>query len=244
MSRPILKTKKRHIQKRSADTAKAFAKRTIAAQTHALAALISIAGFVILYFQSRSFGIEHTVSTAIFAATATFTFLTSAVYHFASDGFECSPELELFFENLDHMAIYLFIAGTYTPFVLNVISEPWQSFMIKAVWIVAVVGIAYTFLKPKLPKWAQHRAVYTTVFVAMGWLLFLRLGEVYERLDPLPLFLLLAGGFSYSVGAVVYATKRPKLLEGFFGFHEVWHVLVVMGFLFHYAMIFQFYLPS
>jgi hemolysin III len=110
-----------------------------------------------------------------------------------------------------------------------------------SVWLMALFGIFYTAFRHKLPLWAQSRVVYTGVFVLMGWTLVVRIGEIYTKLPSAALAFFVAGSLAYSVGAVVYATKRPKLFEGLFGFHELWHVFVTLGFVCHYAMIGYFY---
>jgi hemolysin III len=127
-------------------------------------------------------------------------------------------------EKLDQWAIYLFIAGTYTPFLINVVASPWREILMISIWTMALVGILYTAFRHKFPKWAQSRIIYTSVFLMMGWTLLLRLGEIIEKLPPTPAELLLAGAGAYTLGAVVYITKRPHLFRGVFGFHELWHV--------------------
>jgi hemolysin III len=157
------------------------------------------------------------------------------------DGFQISKKLERRMEDFDHFAIFLFIAGTYTPFILNVIDPPWNSILLTVIWTVGAAGIVYTHLRPKLPKWAQHRMVYTGIFVLMGWTLVIRLGEALNHLSASGAFLLVAGGLSYTIGAVIYALKRPNLIPGVFGFHELWHVMVLAGYGFHYFLILNFY---
>ena len=183
----------------------------------------------------------HFWSCLAFCIPGILVFATSAIYHFLSDGSQISNKLEKILENLDHFSIYLFIAGTYTPFLMNAVSGRWRTILLISIWVIAITGILYTFLKPKLPKLLQHRFVYTTLFVLMGWTIVIRIGEIIHRLNALELFFLLAGAFSYTIGAVIYATKRPRLFEGIFGFHELWHVMVLFGFCFHYLLILSFY---
>jgi hemolysin III len=217
-------------------------KSTIAAQIHFLTALLAIAGLVLLLPVASRLGPEHFWGTLLFGLTALLVFGVSATYHFVSDGYEVEPALEEFMERLDHWAIYLFIAGSYTPFLINVIASPWKEILLVAIWAMAIIGILYTAFRERLPRWAQSRFVYTLVFVLMGWTLIVRIGEVWARLPATGMTLLLGGAASYSIGAVVYATKRPKLFAGVFGFHELWHVFVSVGYLLHYAMIRAFYL--
>ncbi len=93
----------------------------------------------------------------------------------------------------------------------------------------------------RLPQWARHRFFYTGIFLLMGWLLLIRIGEIFNNLSWSSLALLGAGALSYSVGALIYACKRPNIWKGVFGFHELWHVMVVFGYTFHYLLVLNFY---
>lgn len=219
-----------------------FFKRTIAAQMHLLTFFLALAGLVVLLpIAYEHGGPVHFWGTLVFGVTAMMVFGTSAVYHFMHDGMDMCPTLTDVMEKLDQYAIYLFIAGTYTPFLLNVIVSPWREVLMVAIWAIALSGILYTAFRHKLPQWAQSRAVYTSVFVLMGWALMVRAGEIAERLNWVGIGLLLGGALAYSIGAVVYVTKKPKLFEGIFGFHELWHGFVTLGFAFHYFMVISFY---
>lgn len=178
----------------------------------------------------------------MYSVSAILVFWISTLYHFLDDGFDISEKMRNWFENLDHFSIYLFIAGTYTPFLINVVAEPWKTRILILIWSIAFVGICYTHFRSRLPLWAQKRWVYTGIFVLMGWTLGLRVGEIIDKLSSLEVSFLLMGGFCYTVGALIYALKKPDLFPGFFGFHELWHVAVLLGALFHYFLIYQFYI--
>lgn len=184
---------------------------------------------------------KHFWACLMFGITGMLVFGISSFYHFLRDGFSISPRLELILEDLDHFAIYLFIAGTYTPFAINALDPPWSTILLTLIWVSGIVGILFTALKPRLPLWMQHRSVYTAIFVAMGCAFVIRFGEIFRHLNAYSLSLLLAGGASYVLGAMVYASKWPKLVVGIFGFHELWHVMVMIGFAFHYFLILGFY---
>lgn len=220
-----------------------FLKRTIAAQTHFAGCLAAFLGLLILI--EKTF---HLADTRHFWATLAFTipgvlvFGSSSLYHFLADGFHLSDRLYRWLENLDHFAIYLLIAGTYTPFLIHSVTSPWQGILLWTIWTLAVSGILYTAFKEHLPSWARHRYFRTGLFLLMGWVLIVRIGEVYKNVSSTSMWLLVAGGASYTLGAVVYALKRPRLFKNSFGYHELWHVMVVLGFGFHYFMILNFYL--
>ena len=230
-----------HIRRRPDHSTPLFLKRTLAAQLHALGGAAMIAGAYVLLPLAEKAGVVHFWACLSFLVTGITVFMVSSTYHFLTDGFEGSEELHLFFENLDHFSIYLFIAGTYTPFLMNAVSKPWQIPLLIGIWVVAILGIAYTWSKPSLPELLQRRGVYTSIFVAMGLMLLVRMGEITTRLSTPRLSLLVGGGVAYIVGAVFYATRRPKLFEGVFGFHELWHLMVLLGAGLHYLLIFSFY---
>jgi len=219
-----------------------FLRRTIAAQLHLLGCFAALVGLLILQqcVLHKAHGF-HIYACLIFGMTSIFVFGVSTIYHFMSDGFGISEKLEQRMEDLDHVSIFLFIAGTYTPFFFNAISEPLNQSLLWLIWSVAAAGIAYTLLRPKLPSWARHRFVNTGIFVLMGWIFLVYLGEAVAHMSAASFFNLIAGGVAYSVGAVIYATKRPNLFSGVFGFHELWHLMVLMGFGFHYFMVLDFY---
>lgn len=232
----------RSIQRHPNSSKRAFLKRTVSAQLHLFGWIAAIAGLaVLLHVVQAKDRPAHVIACLIFGLTSIFVFAVSTTYHFMHDGFVISPKLELRLEDLDHFAIFLFIAGTYTPFLLNVIAPPWRGILLTLIWGVGFAGIIYTHVRPRLPAWAQHRFVYTSLFLVMGWTLLVRIHEAYARLSPYQLGLLIAGAFTYSIGAVIYALKWPNLFKSGFGFHELWHLLVLGGYAFHYLMILDFY---
>lgn len=212
-------------------------RRTVAAQIHFIGAILfAIASWFVIQ-EARPLGAEAVLTTQVFAITGLCVLWTSTIYHFLSNGFHLENKAELFFENLDHFSIYLFIAGTYTPFFFFVVQSEWRDYLLWIVWSIAAVGIIYTQLKPSLPKILQGRVVGVSFFVLMGWTFVIRGGEILTGLSTLQFLLLLAGGLSYTIGAVVYARKRPDPWPGHFGYHEIWHILVLGGFGFHWALV-------
>lgn len=230
------------IFRRPMDTPSAFFKRTISAQLHGLGALAAIVGGYFLVSRAYfHFGFAHFLACCVFILGGIGVLITSSLYHFLHDGFSISPDLEALFEKLDHSAIYIFIAGSYSPFLMNSLIGPWRTWLIIGIWMIALLGIIYTFTRESLPLWMQHRYLYTGLFIAMGWTLLIRVGAVYDHLSLRSMMLFGLGALAYTIGAIAYATRRPKLFEGFFGFHEFWHLMVLIGFMFHYLMILDFY---
>ena len=230
------------MRRRPDHTTALFLKRTIAAQIHLVGFFLACVGLALLLYRTWSFADPLQFwACATFGLTAMLVFGVSATYHTLSDGLEISPRLDRIFEDLDHFSIYLFIAGTYTPVLLTTLQGPFRIPMLVLIWLIAICGIGYTHVKPKLPRWMQHRYFATGIFVAKGWVALLRIGAVVAGLSNFAFAMLALGAFSYTAGAVVYASKRPILFKDIFGFHELWHVMVLAGFVFHYLMILSFY---
>jgi hemolysin III len=233
---------KQHIQRHDDHSALTFFKRTISAQLHLLGFIAGIVGlFVLTRAASEHPDARHFWASLAFGVTSLCVFGASTFYHFMSDGYKISKEFDMWLHHLDHYAIYLFIAGTYTPFIFNVIAAPWDMYLIVAIWTIAVAGIAYTYLHPRLPLWMQHRYVSTAIYVLMGWTLIVKAPETFNNTSTASAALLVAGGLSYTFGAVIYALKRPNPFPGWFGYHEIWHIAVIMGATFHYFLILGFY---
>lgn len=232
----------RHFQRHPDHSWRAFLGRTVSAQLHLLGLIAAIVGLVVLlnHVGERD-DPSHFWACLAFGLTGIMVFATSTFYHFLSDGCVISPRFSQQLEDLDHFSIFLFIAGTYTPFLLNAINPPWRAILLTAIWSIGSVGIVYTYFRPRLPRWAQHRFLYTGIFVLMGWTLIIRLGEAYDHLNAVGVALLVGGGLSYSIGAIFYALKRPNFIKDIFGFHELWHVMVLAGFIQHYFLILNFY---
>jgi hemolysin III len=214
-----------------------FMQRTVAAQIHLLGALFFAWGSWVVTQEASALGDGAIWATRVFAVTGLCVLVTSSVYHFLANGFHLTNRAEMFFENLDHFSIFLFIAGTYTPFFYFVVKSEWRDVLLWTVWVIAAVGIVYTQLKPSLPHLLQKRGVGVSFFVLMGWTFIIRAGEILSALSNPQFMFLLAGGLSYTVGAVIYARKKPDPWPGHFGYHEIWHVLVLGGFGFHWALV-------
>lgn len=233
----------KHIQKHEQPGLLAFAGRTVSAQLHLVGAALAVLGLIfLLYFSWNKFKANHILACLIFGLTGISVFVSSTLYHFCSDGYVISKQLDKWLNDFDHFSIYLFIAGTYTPFVVNVVSKPWDLILLILIWTIAFTGILYSHFKPRLPAWAQHRIISTGIFLMMGWTLVIRWHEIYVNLSSNSFNLLLAGGLSYSIGAVIYILEWPNFVKGVFGFHELWHIMVMLGFGFHYFLILGFYL--
>lgn len=168
------------------------------------------------------------VACAVFAVTAALLFGTSAVYHRGT----WSPRTAALLRRADHSNIFLIIAGTYTPLAVILLPPTTARVLLIIVWTGAALGLAARIIWLNAPRW-----VYTPIYVALGWVAVGYMGEFWRTGGPAIVWLVAVGGLAYTLGAVVYALKRPNLSPRWFGFHELFHVGTVIGFWCHYAAI-------
>jgi hemolysin III len=168
------------------------------------------------------------VAAAAYGASLSALLATSALYHCV----HWSPGARRWMARLDHAMINLLIAGTYTPFGLLVMREPLADVLLTVVWVGAVLGIVLHLAWIDMPKWVSAAG-----YVALGWVGVLATPELVVHLGWTAIGLLLAGGLLYSLGALVYARRRPDPLPTVFGYHEVFHALVVVAAAVHFAAV-------
>lgn len=167
-------------------------------------------------------------STAVFGLTAVMLFGTSAVYHRG----RWSPRVQGVLRRLDHTNIFLIIAGTYTPLAVLLLPASTAKILLIIVWSGAILGLLARVLWLGAPRW-----VYVPVYVALGWVAVAFLPQFWRSGGPVIVWLVAAGGLAYTAGAVVYGLKRPNPSPRWFGFHEVFHTLTVVGYTCHYIAV-------
>ncbi len=199
---------------------------------HGTAALAAIVGAALL--AERAADGRHLVAGLIYAASMVAMYTVSTLYH--SIGWQ--EKRKAFMQRLDHSMIFLLVAGSFTPFGVVVLDGWIQKVLLILVWTIALVGITLKFLLPrvgvKLSITLQH---------TMGWLSLVALPLVWQRVGPGAVLLLLTGGLMYSVGTVVFAMKRPKLAARVFSYHELFHVFVILGSVFHFLAVWWYVMP-
>ena len=166
------------------------------------------------------------LGAAVFGLTAVMLFGTSAVYHRGT----WSPRVQGVLKRLDHSNIFLIIAGTYTPFALLLLPPEQSRTLLLIVWTGALAGVLFRVLWVGAPRW-----LYTPVYVALGWVAVFYFGPLLQRGGVVVMTLIAVGGLLYTLGAVVYGTKRPNPSPRWFGFHEVFHLFTVAAFVVHYV---------
>lgn len=204
------------------------AKPLLRGTVHHYAAFVALAMGIMLLIEApnrlaRLGCLVHTIST-------TAMFGVSAAYHRPN----WSPENRAHMRKLDHAAIFLLIAGTNTPLAL--LGLPWiDAFrLLTVVWSGALVGMLQPVLLPAAPK-----AIKACIYVALGWVAFPYAGQLRAALGPATELLIVGGGIVYSVGAVVYALRRPDPFPATFGYHEVFHAFVTLAALMHFAAVYR-----
>ena len=194
---------------------------------------LAIAALVVLVAASRD-DPWRVVSFSIYGASLVLLYLASTVYHWALVPIAHRKWLN----RIDHVAIFLLIAGTYTPVCLVTLRGAWGWTMFALVWGAALAGAILKLGFPSIPRWVS-----ASIYVAMGWTAVIAVVPL-ARAFPLPALLwLLAGGLLYTGGAVVYATRRPNPFPRVFGFHEIFHLFVLGGSAAHFVFMLRYVAP-
>ena len=170
------------------------------------------------------------VSFAIFGGSLILLYSASAVYHLL----KVPARVEVVLRKLDHIMIFVLIAGTYTPICLIALRGPAGYAMLTVVWSLAVAGVFFKVFYLNAPRWA-----YTGVYLLMGWMSLFIMVPLARAVGFRTLLWLLVGGAFYSLGAVIYGLKKPNLIPGWLGFHEIFHVLIIMGSLSHFYFVYM-----
>jgi len=190
-----------------------------------MAPLALAGGIVLICLAATPAGV---VGGAVFLAASVLLFGTSGLYHRGTWGLRGQAILR----RMDHSNIYLFIAATYTPLALILLDGASRTILLVLIWSAAVGGLLFRLLWLSAPRW-----LYTVLYIVMGWTALGWLGAFYHAAGLAVLILILAGGICYTLGAIVYARKRPNPSPTWFGFHEIFHVGTIAGFICHYLAI-------
>jgi hemolysin III len=187
--------------------------------------LALIAGIVLIWLAPSTAG---KVGGVVFLVASLLLFGTSGIYH----RFHWGPAAEAVLRRMDHANIYVFIAATYTPLALTMLTGGSRVALLVLIWCAALGGLLFRLLWLSAPRW-----LYTLLYVAMGWAAVGWLPQFYGA-GGLPVVLLvITGGLFYTLGAVVYGRKRPDPSPRWFGFHEIFHAFTIAGFIVHYIAI-------
>ena len=196
--------------------------------THGAGLAASAIGLVVLVVAAWTRGdSRHVVGCSIFGTTLVLLYAASTIYHSSR-----KPETKRIFQLLDHIAIYLLIAGTYTPFALVCMRDSGGMLLLVVVWALAAVGIVL-----ELVRSSRTRRTSVALYLVMGWLAVFALDPLVRNVEPQGVALLALGGVTYSLGVVFYAWERLPYN------HAVWHGFVLGGSAFHFSFVLGFVIP-
>jgi hemolysin III len=197
--------------------------------THGIGLLLSICGLALLVVFAKLHGNGwHLTASAIFGSTLIFSYGASTLYHGIPN-----PNAKRILKVIDHIAIYLLIAGTYTPFTLISLRGPWGWSLFGIIWGLALLGVVL-----KITMLGRFARFSTLVYLLMGWMILVAVKPLLAVIAPSGLLLLLWGGLAYSVGVIFYLWKKLPYS------HAIWHLFVLAGSLFHYFAVLFYVLPA
>ena len=203
--------------------------------THLAGALLALVALGVLLAGAAGEGrVDQFVAFGIFGCSLVALYGASALYHLLP----VSPAAVARLRRLDHMTIFILIAGTYTPICVLALEGGWSTGLLVLVWALAFGGIFVKVFWMDAPRWLS-----VGLYLAMGWVAVVAASAILKAVPPGGIAWILGGGLVYSAGAVIYGLKRPNLIPGKFGFHELWHLFVLGGSACHFWAMFFYIAP-
>lgn len=177
----------------------------------------------------------YIISIAIYAVSLIFLYAASTTYH----TFDRSPKINTILKKIDHMMIFVLIAGSYTPICLLVLKGKTGIILLSIVWGIAILGIVLKAFWVYCPKWVS-----SVLYIGMGWTCVLAFTQILNSMSPAAFSWLLAGGIIYTIGGIIYALKLPVFnnRHKYFGSHEIFHIFVMLGSACHFVVMYAFVL--
>lgn len=200
---------------------------------HLGAAIVAVAGLVVLVLLADS--TKAYVGGAVFAISLIALYTVSGLYHSIHWG----PRMSGVLKRLDHAMIFVMIAGGYTPFCLFAGSPAWGIGLLAVVWSVAGAGVAMKIAWPNAPRWLS-----VGLYIATGWIALVAATQITDWYAIGPLLVVALGGVLYSIGGIIYGLRRPNPFPRVFGYHEVFHALVIAGSVLHYTVVAAYLMPA
>jgi hemolysin III len=196
--------------------------------THCVGFIFCFIG-IIPFLMPPYIAVKGKVSSIIYLLSMAFMFGSSSAYHYTKK----SENSISAWRKLDHIAIFIAIAGTYTPYSYIYLDGYWRWSIIIVQWVLALGGVFFKIFYLKAP-----RALNTGLYIAMGWVVIIPLKQMIHAMPPNIMLLLFSGGLFYTIGAIIYAIKKPNPVQKIFGFHEIFHICILLAAACHYAGIF------
>jgi hemolysin III len=197
--------------------------------SHLLGAVAAVVGTVFL-LNIATGSASMLITALVYGLSITFLFSASSLYHcFKKQENELS-----FWRKMDRLAIFFMIAGSYTPICYFFLDDDWRLPMIAIQWGLVAFGLFSQLFFPRAP-----RGIYAVIFLIMGWMLVFPMQHILSVMTDMQVTLLFAGGAAFTLGAIFYAAKKPLIMPGIFSFHELFHVMVLIGGVCHYSLIYS-----
>ena len=205
--------------------------RPWSAITHGAGALLSVVGTAALLVRAIQLGHPAEILLfLIYGLSMVGLYTASTLYHCLN----VSVPGRIALRKYDHCSIYLLIAGSYTPICLTALRNSGGPLLLSCIWTLAAAGLVLTIAKLGIPRWLT-----STIYLIMGWLAIFAIVPLYRALPTAGFVWLLAGGLSYTVGGVLYAVKWPGRNNPRFGCHEIFHLFILLGSIFHFILMYQ-----
>lgn len=197
--------------------------------SHLLAAFLSFIGLLILLFKSRS-NVQISLIYVVYGVSNTLLFASSSICHSQ----KMEDDIKTFWRTVDQIAIFIMIAGTYTPIAYIYLPDGWRIGIIIAQWTFTLLGSILKIFLPDTPRW-----ITALIYLIQGWMLLPVANLLFQAMELLPFIMIFVGGMMYTVGVLFYTTKKQILFPGKFGAHELWHIFVILGAASHYFVVFH-----
>lgn len=217
------------------DIMEKYFREPINSLTHWVGAILSVFALIAMLTKGIVNGVSGVAiaSIIIFGISLILLYSVSATYH----GVITSDKLILRLRKLDHSMIFVLIAGSYAPFTLIALGGSKGTIFFATIASIAIAGIIFKMIWFNCPRWLQ-----TALYIGLGWAAAFMIKPLSEVLNPFSLFLLVLGGVLYTIGGVIYGLKPKKLQLGKFGFHEIFHIFIILGSLSHFICVFLYIL--
>lgn len=212
---------------------KKWLREPVSGLTHLAGALLAVVGLTVLLTVAAG-KTDQVVAFGIFGLSLIALYGASSLYHLLP----VSPPAVARLRRLDHMTIFVLIAGTYTPVCLLALEGNWRIGLLGVIWGLALCGVLIKVLWMGAPRWLS-----VALYLAMGWVAVVAAPVIFTNVPAGGILWLLAGGVVYSVGALIYGFKRPNPKPGVFGFHELWHLFVLAGSACHFWAMLRYIAP-
>lgn len=201
--------------------------------THLIAAILSFIGLIALVIKTtlNNPNVTSLTSVIIFGLSMILLYSASATYHLVVS----SDKVISFLRRLDHAMIFVLIAGSYTPFCLIALKGRTGWILFGVIFASALLGVCFKLIWFNCPRWIS-----TIIYVAMGWISIFLIVPLYQSLSIQGVSLLILGGIFYTIGALIYATKPKFLNFKYLGFHEIFHIFIMLGTLTHFFCVFNY----